>query len=309
MPFGNIALNDGNSIPEIAYGTGSVWKGQDVVQYVNQAIETGFNHIDTAMQYRNEESVGQAIRESGLDRSEFFITTKYGVRGNPREELEKSLSKLGLKSVDLYLIHFPSWVAPDFTSAWKQFQQLRADGLTKSIGVSNFMVEHLQKVIDVGKVPPVVNQIRLHPYNYVEMKPVLEYCKAKNIVIEAYGSLAPLTTYPGGPVDAPLQAAALARGATTSQIIQLWVKSKGAVIVTTSSSKQHLQEYLSVFDLPPLTEVEIAAIEKAAANGPPVSLKNRIMTVVKKANKNKTRTLVAAVGVMMLVAFQVVRYI
>ncbi|KAJ7601047.1 NADP-dependent oxidoreductase domain-containing protein [Mycena floridula] len=309
MPFENVPLKDGNSIPAIGFGTGSVWKGQDVVQYVNQAIEAGFNHIDTATLYRNEEYVGQAIRESGLDRSDFFITTKYGAGSIPREELEKSLSKLGLKSVDLYLIHFPGAVVPDFISAWKQFQQIKADGLAKSIGVSNFMVEDLEQVINIGKSPPVVNQIQLHPYNYVEMKPVLEYCKAKNIVIEAYGSLAPLTTYPGGPVDAPLEAAALVRGATTSQIIQLWVKSKGVVIVTTSSSKQHLEEYLSVFDLPPLTEVEIAAIEKAAANGPPSSLKVRIMSAVKKANKNKMRTLVASVGVMMLVAFQVVRYL
>jgi len=246
-------------------------KGKDIHQLVEQAIETGFSHIDNAQYYQNEQYVGRAIRESGLSRDELYITSKYGF-GNLQEAFHASLTNLGLKQLDLYLIHTPTVIVnDDYETVWKQFEKFKEDGLTKSIGVSNFSVDDLQKLLKIAKVKPAVNQIRLHPYNHAENASLLEYHAKHGIITEAYGSLAPITTYPGGPVDTPLQAAADRLGITPTQVVFLWVKAKGAVIVTTSSSKQHLKEYLSVGDLPSLTEEEIAAIDAAGAKGPPSS--------------------------------------
>ncbi|KAF9046129.1 NADP-dependent oxidoreductase domain-containing protein [Panaeolus papilionaceus] len=271
MPFPDITLNDGRKIPSIAFGTGSVNKGRDIHRYVEKAIETGFDHLDTAQFYRNEESIAKAIKESGLSRSDFFITSKYGF-GNIRDALTATLRNLQLQFLDLYLIHSPTTI-DDIESTWKEFEKIREEGLAKSIGVSNFGVEELQKVLKIARVKPAVNQIHLHPYNYSEHKELLKLHGVHDIVTEAYGSLAPITTYPNGPVDAPLKKAAERLGVTPTQVVFLWVKAKGAVIVTTSSSKQHLEEYMAVGDLPPLTQEEIAAIDEAGAQGPPSRFK------------------------------------
>jgi len=272
MPFANIQLNDGNEIPAIAYGSGSVNKGKDIHQYVQQAIETGFSHIDTAQYYENEQYVGLAIRESGLSRSELYVTSKYGF-GDLQKAFHTSLTSLGLKQLDLYLVHTPQAVEiGGYETIWRQFEKFKEDGLTRSIGVSNFTVEHLQKLSKIAIIKPAVNQIRFHPYNHAEHISLLEYHAKHGIITEAYGSLAPITTYPGGPVDAPLKKAANRLGISPTQVIFLWVRAKGAVIVTTSSSKQHLEEYFAVGDLPDLTEDEVAAIDAAGAKGPPSKL-------------------------------------
>ncbi|KAG6914164.1 hypothetical protein DXG01_002002 [Tephrocybe rancida] len=255
-------------IPAIGFGTGSALFGKDATDYVIQAIETGFSHLDTAQVYGNEESVGDAIRESGLSREELFVTTKYWT-GPIQQATQESLDKLGLKYVDLYLIHQPRHVAHDFEGSWKELETAKELGLARSIGVSNFNIEQLQTIVKTAKIKPAVNQIQFHPYNYAEHKSLLEYSAKHGIVTEAYGSLSPLTKFPGGPVDAPVNAAAKRLGITANQVIFAWVKAKGAVIVTTSSRKGRLEEYLAVGDLPPLTEEEIEAIDQAGANGPP----------------------------------------
>ncbi|KAG6841591.1 hypothetical protein C0991_009347 [Blastosporella zonata] len=267
MHFGSVKLNDGNEIPAIGFGSGSVNKGRDATDLVCRAIEAGFSHIDTAQAYRNEDGVGEAIRESGLARNEVFVTTKYS-SGVIQDTFSESLDKLGLKYVDLYLIHHPEYVAPDLEGSWKILEKFKDDGLTKSIGVSNFGVEHLQTIIKIARIKPAVNQIEFHPYTYARNKPLLAYCAKHGIVIEAYSSLAPITKFPGGPVDAPINAAAKRLGITSNQVIFAWVKAKGAVIVTTSSKKERLEEYLAVGDLPPLTKEEILAIDEAGAKGP-----------------------------------------
>jgi len=270
MPFGTIVLNDGNKIPAIAFGTGSNLKGHDVCEYVEQALECGFTHIDAAAYYQNEYTVGTAIKESGLARSDLYITTKYS-RGDIQDSLDTSLTNLGLKQVDLYLIHRPAAVEQDFEGGWKAFEKIKEDGLAKSIGVSNFNVEQLQTILKTAKIKPAVNQIEFHPYNYAEQKPLLEFSAKHGIATEAYSSLSPITQMPGGPVDIPIAAAAKRIGATPTQVILSWVRSKGIVVVTTSKTKEHLQEYLAVPDLPPLTEEEILAIEEAGAKGYPFS--------------------------------------
>jgi len=265
MPFKNIRLNDGNKIPAIAFGTGTALFRRDATDSVIQALEIGFSHIDTAQSYGNEDSVGAAIRESKLPRADLFVTTKY-LSGPIRRSFEEGLGKLGLSFVDLYLIHIPERVK---ITDWEEFEKIKRDGLARSIGVSNYNLEQLRALVEYAKIKPAVNQVEFHPYNYKDQKTLVEYAAQHEIVIEAYGVLSPITQFPGGPVDAPIAAAAKCRGVTPAQIILAWVRAKGAVIVTTSSKKQHLQEYLASSDIPPLTEDEIAAIDAAGAGGPP----------------------------------------
>ncbi|KAI0345958.1 Aldo/keto reductase [Trametopsis cervina] len=257
-------------MPVIVFGTGSKWKGQDVTAYVEQALEVGFTHIDTAQFYRTEEYVGVAIQNSGVPRSKLFITTKYSGLGSVEDAIAQSLEKISVEHVDLYLIHFPFNL--DIPAVWGKFEALHKQGLAKSIGVSNFNLEQLQRLVKESSVIPAVNQINFSPYNYFENKELLAYAAKHQIVIAAYSSLSPITKYPGGPVDKPVNAAAKRLGATPTQVILSWVRSKGVVIVTTSSTKAHMKEYLNVADLPPLTVQEIAAIDEAGAKGPPSDL-------------------------------------
>ncbi|KAE9408810.1 Aldo/keto reductase, partial [Gymnopus androsaceus JB14] len=259
-------------------------------------LTMGFSHIDTAAYYETEEYVGKAIKESGLAREELFVTTKYSQDTGVQKSVRKSLSNLGISYIDLYLIHNPRLVV-NATKTWKEFEQLQKDGLAKSIGVSNFIIaQELEDLIKVSNVKPAVNQIMLHPYNHHEMKPVLDVCARHNIVVEAYSSLASITTYPGGPVDAPINAAAERIGATPTQVVFLWVKAKGAVIVTTTTTKAHMEEYLAVANLPALTAEEVAAIDAAGAQGPPSKLMTRMRTM-----NTREKVLGAVVGAMFLV--------
>ncbi|KAJ7926160.1 NADP-dependent oxidoreductase domain-containing protein [Mycena leptocephala] len=267
MPFGTLPLNDGKKIPAIAFGTGSIYKRTDVTRYVQQAIDAGFWHIDTAQYYETEEYVGNVIRESGLARSDLYITTKYGF-GDVQETIRSSLSNLGLEYVDLYLIHNPRAV-PDVDAVWKELEIIKKDGLAKSIGVSNFTLEALQSLVQKALVWPAVNQIEFHPYNYAKNKALVEWASKHGIVIEAYSSLSSITKFPGGPVDAPVAAAAARLGISSTQVLLSWVRAKGVVIVTMTSNKDRLEEYLAVGDLPQLSDADIAAIEEAGAKGPP----------------------------------------
>ncbi|KAJ6535125.1 NADP-dependent oxidoreductase domain-containing protein [Mycena capillaripes] len=283
MPFGTLPLNDGKKIPAIAFGTGSIYKGVDVTQYVNQALDAGFWHIDTAQFYQTEEYVGNVIHESGLARSDLYVTTKYGM-GDVQEALQKSLSNLRIEYVDLYLIHQPRFV-PDVDAAWKEFETIKKDGLAKSIGVSNFTLEGLQSLVQKALVWPAVNQIEFHPYNYAQNKALVEWSSRHGIVTEGYSSLSSITKFPGGPVDAPVAAAAARLGISPTQVLLSWVRAKGVVIVTTTSSKDRLEEYLAVGDLPPLSDADIAAIDEAGAKGPPgilargINVRGRRLTV------------------------------
>ncbi|KAJ7587203.1 Aldo/keto reductase [Mycena floridula] len=261
-----IPLNDGNFIPAIAFGTGTALYQRDATKSVVQAVESGFTHLDTAQIYQNEASVGDAIKQVSLDRSHLYITTKYHQGGIPRA-IRESLSKLGIKYVDLYLIHNPSYT-PDIPKAWREMEQIKAAGLTKSIGVSNFNVEQLKLAVNGARFKPAVNQISFNPYNYAKNKALLEYSASQGIVTEAYSSLVPITRNPGGPVDAPVAATAKRLGATPAQVIILWVRSKGVVVVTTSSNRGRLAEYLGISHLPALTKDEVRAIDEAGAKGP-----------------------------------------
>jgi len=248
---------------------------QDASEYVELALELGFSHIDTSQAYANEESVGKAIRESGLSRSDFFVTTKWSAPNvSVRQSLSKSLSKLGLDHVDLYLIDHAHYFLIGH-SVWQEVEKFKGEGLVKSIGVSNFDLDNLKTLAYKARIPPAVNQIELHPYNYHKNKELLQFAKEKGIVIEAYGTLSPITKWPGGPVDGPVNEAAKRLGATPTQVLLSWVRSKGAVIVTTSATENHLREYLETDNLPVLMDAELAAIDAAGAKGHPTTFVER----------------------------------
>jgi len=277
MTWNTIKLNDGHEIPSIAFGTWTLGNGQEPVDQVDQALSVGFNHIDTAQSYRNEAEAGQALRESGLARGDVFITTKYsGLNGLDIEtSIQNSLKNLGVEYVDLYLIHHPRLATPDIPTAWAKMEKIKANGLAKSIGVSNFDVPDLVTLLASAKVKPAANQILFHPYVLERQAPLLEYAAKNNIVIESYSALTPLTHQTGGPLDKPLNDISSRHKVAAEQVLLAWTKAKGTVVVTTSSKKGRLEGYLAAGDLK-LSDDDIAAIDAAGLLGPSSSRLRRI---------------------------------
>ncbi|KAI0371883.1 Aldo/keto reductase [Pilatotrama ljubarskyi] len=268
MTWDLIKLNDGTSIPSIAFGTWTLGGGAQATDYVDQAISVGFSHIDTAQSYRNEEEAGKAIHDSGLAREDIYITTKFSARDGLDIEtsIQNSLKFLGVDYVDLYLIHHPSLAKPDIPTAWAKMEKLKKDGLVKSIGVSNFGVTELQTLLASANIKPAANQILLHPYVHARQLPIIEFGKAHGIVSEAYSVLIPITHQPGGPVDKPVNAIADRLKAKPEQVLLAWAKSKGVVVVTSSTKKERLEGYLAAGNLE-LTAADVAAIDAAGAMG------------------------------------------
>ncbi|KAL7414636.1 Aldo/keto reductase [Mrakia frigida] len=262
-----IKLNDGRKIPVIGFGT---WKIPIEVAagQVDQAIELGFSHIDTAQAYRNETEAGQAIRESGLSRDEIWVTTKWsGLDGKgPRQSAEESLEKLGLKYIDLLLIHHPRLANGDIPAAWAEFEKLQADGLVKSIGVSNFEIEDLKILLKDAKVKPVLNQILFHPYVYSSKAPLIEFLAENDIAFEAYSGLIPLTSRPGGPADKPVDAIANRLSIAPEQVLLAWVIAHSGIPITTSSKAERVKNYLQVPFIK-LTKEDVASIDAAGKKG------------------------------------------
>lgn len=159
-----IKLQDGNVMPQLGLG---VWKAsnEEVITAIHKALEVGYRSIDTAAAYKNEEGVGKAIRDAGVPREELFITTKLwnDDQKRPREALLESMEKLQLDYLDLYLMHWPVPAIDHYVEAWESMIDLQKEGLIKSIGVCNFQINHLQRLMDETGVPPVINQIELHP--------------------------------------------------------------------------------------------------------------------------------------------------
>lgn len=194
----NLKLNNEVEIPVIGFGTWQIEEGEKAYQAVKTAIEKGYTHIDTAAVYGNERSVGKAIKESGVAREDLFITTKLwnDKRGyeNAKAAFQESLDKLGLEYLDLYLLHWPAnetqfpenWKEINAAS-WKALEELYAAGKIKAIGVSNFMVHHLEALLETAKVVPAVNQIEFHP-GYTQEE-VVEFCTSKGILVQAWSPL------------------------------------------------------------------------------------------------------------------------
>jgi diketogulonate reductase-like aldo/keto reductase len=234
-------LGDGVRMPVLGLGVWQMRAGVETELAVGWALEAGYRHIDTAALYRNEESVGAAVRRSGLPREQIFVTTKLmPARGSAARELEKSLRRLGLDHVDLYLIH---WPLPFVTGRqWLELEALRDRGLARAIGVSNYGRDRLARLLRAAERPPAVNQVQFSPFQY--RRRLLEYCQEQGIVFEAYSPLAR-----GEGLGHPAVTAIAERlGRTPAQVLLRWAIQHGAVVIPKSSREERIRSNAQVFD-------------------------------------------------------------
>ncbi|HXY84319.1 MAG TPA: aldo/keto reductase [Gaiellaceae bacterium] len=233
-------LEDGHEIPLLGLGVWQVPNGAECVNAVRWALELGYRHIDTAQAYGNEESVGRALRESGIPRDEVFVTTKfYPARRDPVAEAEQSLERLGLDYVDLYIIHWPQR-GP--TWAWPGMEAARERGYARSIGVSNFSVAELQELLTEATTPPVVNQVQFSPYEY--RRALLGACEDRGIALEAYS---PLGTGRHLASDT-VKRIAESVGRTPAQILLRWCIERTIPVIPKSTHRERIAENGRVFD-------------------------------------------------------------
>jgi diketogulonate reductase-like aldo/keto reductase len=237
-----LKLNDGRLIPQIGLGVWQIRAGAACERAVLAALEAGYRRIDTAWFYGNEESVGAAIRASGIPRENVFVTTKLwnSEHDNPERALDKSLRKLKFDYVDLYLIHYP---VKERRRSWPVLEALQAKGKTRSIGVSNFTIRHLRELLAETKTVPAVNQVELHPYLY--QRDLVDFCAAEGIAVEAYS---PLTN--GKRLDDPKLLAVAKRysSKSTAQILIRWALQHGFLVIPKSADRGRIFENADVFD-------------------------------------------------------------
>jgi 2,5-diketo-D-gluconate reductase A len=238
-------LNDGADIPQLGLGVFQVPQEQ-VAEVVRYALECGYRSIDTAAGYENEEGVGEAVASSGLPRQDVFVTTKLanGDHGYDAalRAFEVSLGKLKMDYVDLYLIHWPLPERNLYVETWRAFEKRKADGLARSIGVSNFRVPHLQRILDETDVVPAVNQIEIHPA--LQQRELREFCWDQGIVPEAYSPLAR-----GEVLRNPLVVELADRyGRSPAQIVLRWHIQEGNVVIPKSVTPARIKENFEIFD-------------------------------------------------------------
>jgi len=239
-----VKLSNGVEMPIFGLGTFQMRSGKETQQAVLAALEAGYRLIDTAQMYGNEEDVGIALKESGIPREEVFITTKLWNSEHGYQKAlnacEESLEKLGLPYVDLYLIHWP--VQGLRNETWKAMETLLEKGKCRAIGVSNYMIRHLEELLAISDTVPAVNQVEFSPYLY--LKDLLEFCRSHKIQLEAYS---PLTK--GHKLSDPkLEAIAKGYSKTPAQILIRWVLQKEVVVIPKSSHRERILENAEVFD-------------------------------------------------------------
>ncbi len=253
MTFGDVTadgrarvLADGNQMPMLGLGVWQVPSGATCVNAVRWALDLGYRHIDTAQVYGNEESVGRALRDSGVPRSEVFVTTKFYPgrkfswrRNDPVAAAEQSLRRLGVGQLDLYLIHWPGG-GP--TWAWPRMERARELGLARSVGVSNFSARELEEVIAAGTIPPAVDQVQFSPLEY--RRALLDACRRRNVAVEAYS---PLGT--GRHLsDETVNRVAKRTGRTPAQVLLRWCLQRDLLVIPKSVHRERIAGNAQIFD-------------------------------------------------------------
>jgi diketogulonate reductase-like aldo/keto reductase len=233
-------LADGSELPMLGLGVWQVPNGPECVNAVRWALELGYRHIDTAQAYRNEESVGRALRDSEVPREQVFITTKfYPARKDPVAEVEQSLRRLGVDQVDLYIVHWPQG-GP--TWAWPGMERARELGHARSIGVSNFNAGELEQVCGVGSVSPAVDQVKFSPFEY--RRALLEACRRRGVALEAYS---PLGTGRHIAHDT-VKRIADRIGRTPAQVLLRWALQHELPVIPKSTHRERIDENAQIFD-------------------------------------------------------------
>jgi 2,5-diketo-D-gluconate reductase A len=242
-----IELNDGTTIPQIGFGVFQI-DPAETAEATSRALEIGYRHIDTAEMYGNEREVGEAVRASGLDRDDVYVTSKlnngYHRPDDARRAFEGTLSALGVDAVDLFLIHWPlpTLYDGDYVSTWKVLEEFKADGRARSIGVSNFEVAHLERLAAEADVVPAVNQIELHPYFLNEE--VRAYGEAHGIATEAWSPIAQ-----GDVLDDPVITGIAGRlDRTPAQVVLRWHIQRESIVFPKSVTPERIRENFELFD-------------------------------------------------------------
>jgi diketogulonate reductase-like aldo/keto reductase len=252
------ALADGDEIPLLGLGVWQVPNGPECVNAVRWALELGYRHIDTAQAYGNEESVGLGLRESGVPREQVFITTKfYPALEDPEAEVQRSLERLGVDQVDLYIIHWPQG-GP--TWAWPGMQRACEAGYAPSIGVSNYSAGELDELMSVAEIPPVVNQVQFSPVKY--RRRLLEACEKRGIVLEAYS---PLGTGRHLSDERVLRIAEQV-GHTPAQVLLRWCVQRDLPVIPKSTHRERIEENGQIFDFE-LSDQDMAELDALDETG------------------------------------------
>lgn len=257
----SIEMNSGQRLPQLGLGVYKAIEAGEVEYAIDQAFSSGYRMIDTASVYKNEEGVGRALRSSNLKRDEYFITTKIWNNaqrmGDIKGSFKRSLERLQLDYVDLYLIHWP--VPGCYRETWKELESLYHSGYAKSIGVSNFSIYQLEELRAISDVTPAVNQIEYHPY--WNQSDLATYCQEHNIAVQAYAPLA-RGAYLNDPVILKI---AEAHRRTSAQIGLRWMIQKGISVIPKSSKAEHISSNCEIFDFV-LTQEEMSMIDDLNQN-------------------------------------------
>jgi len=268
----SIKLNNGNPIPQLAYGTGTAWYKSDensidrkLVDAIKMAIKMGYYHLDCAETYSTEPEMGAAIKEAGVPREQLFVTTKVlkSIADIPAA-IDRSLKKLGLEYVDLYLIHSPFFAKTpeELQKAWAAMEEVLASGKAKAIGVSNYRESDLAATLKTAKVVPSVNQLEFHPY--LQRTKLVSYMAENKIGLEAYAPLTPVHRAKDGPVDPVVKQLAQKYYVSEGEILLRWVIEQGHVAITTSGKEQRLSDMMRVTSFR-LTPREVEEINEAGS--------------------------------------------
>lgn len=247
-------LNNGIEIPSIGLGVFRLEDAKKAQETVEMALSNGYRHIDTAMIYGNEEAVGKGIKNSGIPREEIFLTTKLWNddqrSGKVDEAIDASLDRLGMDYIDLYLVHWP--VKDTYVDVWKKMEEVYKQGKAKAIGVCNYHQHHLEDLLEQAEIVPAVNQIECYPY--LSQEPLVDYCKSKGIVPEAWG---PLGAGKSDIFENPvITGIADKHQKTPAQVVLRWLLQRGIIIIPMSTNKDRQIENMSVTDFE-LTDEEM----------------------------------------------------